>query len=215
MIRPIHHTEALALMPDLEQLHVLTVADWESWLEEHHAASPGVWLHLIKKGSALSAPTYEEALQVALCFGWIDGQAKALDADFSLQRFTPRRKRSVWSQRNRDRIQALTDAGRMRPAGLAEVERAKADGRWDAAYAPASEAEIPHDLQAAIDANPAAAAFFATIDRQNRFALIYRTTTAKKPETRARRIAQFVEMLAGGETIYPMRKRSGRDDKQT
>jgi uncharacterized protein YdeI (YjbR/CyaY-like superfamily) len=193
---------------EIEQLHCATAADWESWLEEHHKSSPGVWLQLIKKGSQQSAPTYEEALQVALCFGWIDGQGKALDADFSLQRFTPRRKRSVWSQRNRDRVRLLIDAGRMRPAGLAEVERARADGRWDAAYAPPSEAEIPEDLQAAIDANPAAAAFFVTIDRQNRFALIYRTTTAKKPETRAKRIAQFVEMLARGETIYPMRSRT-------
>ena len=192
---------------DLEQLHCPTANDWEAWLEANHASSPGVWLMLIKKGSTKTAPTYAEALDVALCYGWIDGQGKALDVDFSLQRFTPRRKRSPWSQRNRDRVQALIDAGRMRPAGFAEIERAKEDGRWDAAYAPPSEAEVPDDLRAAIDASPDAAAFFATIDRQNRFAIIYRTTTAKKPETRARRIAQFVEMLARGETIHPM---SGR-----
>jgi len=192
---------------DLEQLHCPTANDWEAWLEANHASSPGVWLMLIKKGSTKTAPTYAEALEAALCYGWIDGQGKALDVDFSLQRFTPRRKRSPWSQRNRDRVQALIDAGRMRPAGLAEIERAKEDGRWDAAYAPPSEAEVPDDLRAAIDASPDAAAFFATIDRQNRFAIIYRTTTAKKPETRARRIAQFVEMLARGETIHPM---SGR-----
>jgi uncharacterized protein YdeI (YjbR/CyaY-like superfamily) len=196
---------------DLEQLHCATAQEWETWLETNHATSDGVWLKLIKKGSNKSAPTYEEALEVALCYGWIDGQGKALDVDFSLQRFTPRRKRSPWSQRNRDRVQALIDTGRMRPAGLAEIERAKADGRWDAAYAPPSEAEVPEDLQAAIDANPDAAAFFATIDRQNRFALIYRTTTAKKPETRAKRIAQFVEMLARGETIYPVRRPATRE----
>jgi len=188
---------------DLEQLHCATPEEWEAWLEANHASSSGVWLLLIKKGSTKSGPTYAEALDVALCFGWIDGQAKKLDDDFSLQRFSPRRPRSVWSQRNRDKVQALIEAGRMRPAGMAEIERARADGRWDAAYAPPSTAEVPDDLQAAIDANPAAAAFFATLDRQNRFALIYRTTTAKKPETRARRIAQFVEMLARHEKLHP------------
>lgn len=194
-------------MTDIDPLHCPTPEAWETWLEANHAASDGVWLKLIKKGSSQSAPTYVEALEAALCYGWIDGQGRALDADFSLQRFTPRRKRSPWSQRNRDRVQALIDAGRMRPAGFAEIERAKEDGRWDAAYAPPSEAEVPDDLRAAIDASPDAAAFFATIDRQNRFALIYRTNDAKRPETRAKRIAQFVGMLARGETIHPM---SGR-----
>ena len=196
-----------------ERLHVRTAEAWEAWLEEHHASSPGVWLALARKGSGKSSPTYDEALDAALCFGWIDGQRNGLDSDCFLQRFTPRRPRSIWSRRNQARAQALIEAGRMRPAGLAEIERAKADGRWDAAYAPASEAVVPDDLQAAIDANPDAAAFFATIDRQNRYALIFRTTTAKKPETRARRVARFVEMLARGETIYPNTRSSRQSSR--
>jgi uncharacterized protein YdeI (YjbR/CyaY-like superfamily) len=193
-------------LADLERLHCTTAQEWEAWLDANHATSQGVLLKIIKKGSTQSGPTRAEALDVALCFGWIDGQAKSLDGDFYLQRFTPRRPRSIWSQVNQQKVVALTEAGRMRPAGMAEIERAKADGRWDAAYAPPSTATVPDDLQAAIDANPDAAGFFATIDRQNRFALIFRTNGAKKPETRARRIAQFVEMLARGETIYPMKR---------
>jgi uncharacterized protein YdeI (YjbR/CyaY-like superfamily) len=196
-------------LADLERLHCTTAQEWEAWLDANHATSQGVLLKIIKKGSTQSGTTRADALDVALCFGWIDGQAKSLDDDFYLQRFTPRRPRSIWSQVNQQKVAALIEAGRMRPAGLAEIERAKADGRWDAAYAPPSTATMPDDLQAAIDANPDAAAFFGTIDRQNRFALIFRTNGAKKPETRARRIAQFVEMLARGETIYPM-KRSAR-----
>ena len=139
---------------------------------------------------------------MALCWGWIDGQKKSIDAHWWMQKFTPRAKRSIWSQVNRDKVQALIEAGRMRPAGLAEIERAKADGRWDAAYASASKAEVPADLQAALDAEPRAKAFFAKLDGTNRYAILFRTHQAKRPETRAKRIAQFVEMLARGETIH-------------
>jgi uncharacterized protein YdeI (YjbR/CyaY-like superfamily) len=139
---------------------------------------------------------------MALCFGWIDGQRKALDDQYFLQRFTPRRARSRWSQVNRDKVAALTKAGRMRPAGIAEVERAKADGRWDAAYASVRTMEVPADLQRELDARPQAAAFFATLNSQNRYAILYRLHDAKRPETRARRLEKFVAMLEAGETLY-------------
>lgn len=180
-----------------------SAATWEQWLDAHHASAAGVWLKLAKKASGIPSVTYVEAVHVALCFGWIDGQAQKFDADYSLQRFTPRRPKSAWSQVNRARAERLAAEGKMRPAGLREVERAKADGRWDAAYAPPSRIEAPQDFQAALDANPAAAEFFATLNATNRYAFLYRVTTAKKPETRQKRIAQFVDMLARGEKFYP------------
>ena len=173
---------------------------WETWLKTHHASSDGVWLELAKAGAA--GLTYAEALEVALCFGWIDGQKKGLDAHAWLQRFTPRRARSLWSKINRAKAEALIASGRMQPAGLAEVERAKADGRWDEAYDGARSAQVPPDLQAAFAANPRAAAFFATLDGTNRYAVLWRVQTAKRPQTRARRIATLVEMLARGEKIH-------------
>lgn len=176
-----------------------TAEEWESWLEEHGSSHPGVRLQLRKKASAKPGIRYPDALDVALCFGWIDGQVNSLDSDFVLQSFTPRRPRSVWSQRNRDYIERLTAEGRMRPAGVAAVEAAKADGRWDAAYRVAT-AETPPDLRAALDASPAASAAFDALKSQNRFAIIFRTNNAKRPETRARRIAGFVQMLERGET---------------
>jgi uncharacterized protein YdeI (YjbR/CyaY-like superfamily) len=157
---------------------------------------------IAKKGSGIPTVAYPEVLDTALCFGWIDGQRKALDDRYFLQRFTPRRARSRWSQINRDKVAALTKAGRMRPAGLAEVERAKADGRWDAAYAGVRTMEVPDDLQRELDARPDAAAFFATLNSQNRYSILYRLHDAKRPETRARRLAKFVAMLEAGETIY-------------
>lgn len=179
-------------------------AEWEAWLREHHETRPaGVWIQFARKGTGIPTVTYREALQVALRFGWIDGQARSLDDAFYLQRFTPRRARSIWSKRNRDFATALIEAGAMEPAGLREVERAKADGRWDAAYDAPSTATVPEDLQAALDANAGAAAFFATLDARNRYAILHRVQTAKRPETRARRIEKFVAMLAAGETIYP------------
>jgi uncharacterized protein YdeI (YjbR/CyaY-like superfamily) len=176
---------------------------WRVWLEGHHGDDAGVWLKIAKKGRGIDSVSHLEALDVALCFGWIDAVRHAHDDDYFLQRFTPRRPRSKWSQRNRDKAEALIAAGEMHPAGLAEVERAKADGRWDAAYEPQSRATVPDDLQAALDANPAAAETFAGLNRQNRYAILFRLRDAKRPETRARRLERFVAMLERGETPYP------------
>jgi uncharacterized protein YdeI (YjbR/CyaY-like superfamily) len=175
---------------------------WEAWLHTHHARSDGTWLQLAKAGAAEPGLTYAQALEVALCFGWIDGQKKGLDAHAWLQRFTPRRERSLWSKINRSKAEALIASGRMHPAGLAEVERARADGRWDEAYDGARAAIVPPELQAAFDASPLAAAFFATLDGANRYAVLWRVQTAKRPETRAKRIATLVDMLARGEKIH-------------
>ncbi|KQW59798.1 YdeI/OmpD-associated family protein [Variovorax sp. Root411] len=178
-------------------------ASWARWLKRHHATAAGVWLRIAKKDSGLASIDHPTALEEALCWGWIDGQRKSEDAQYFLQRFTPRTRRSIWSQINRAKVLKLIEEGRMQPAGHAEIERAKADGRWDAAYEGVSAATVPPDLQAALDANKKAAKFFATLDSRNRFAVLFRTQGAKKPETRARRIAQFVEMLAKGEKIHP------------
>jgi uncharacterized protein YdeI (YjbR/CyaY-like superfamily) len=180
-----------------------SAAEWEAWLREHHASVPGVWIRFARKGSGIPSVTYMEALQEALRFGWIDGQARGVDDSWYEQRFTPRRPRSIWSKRNRGFAEALIEAGRMEPAGLREVERAKTDGRWDAAYDAPSTASVPDDLRAALDASAEAAAFFATLSSQNRYAILRRIQTAKKPETRARRIERFVAMLERGETLYP------------
>ena len=177
-------------------------ASWTRWLERHHASAAGVWLRIAKKDSGIASVDHPAALEEALCWGWIDGQRKSDDAQYFLQRFTPRTRRSIWSQINRAKVLKLIDEGRMQPAGLAEIKRAKADGRWDAAYEGVAAATVPPDLQAALDANKKAAKFFATLDSRNRFAVLFRTQGAKKPETRARRIAQFVEMLAKGEKIH-------------
>lgn len=179
-----------------------SAAAWEAWLEREHARAPGVWLKLAKQDSGIATVTVAEAVELALCFGWIDGQVGKHDDDWFLQRYTPRRRQSRWSQINRERALALIAAGRMRPAGLAQVEAARADGRWEAAYAGARTASVPEDLQAALDANPAAAAFFATLRGANRYAILYRVQDAKRPETRARRIDRFVTMLARGETLH-------------
>jgi uncharacterized protein YdeI (YjbR/CyaY-like superfamily) len=180
-----------------------SAASWARWLKRHHASAAGVWLRIAKKDSGIASIDYPAALEEALCWGWIDGQRRSEDAQYFLQRFTPRTRRSIWSQINRAKVLKLIDEGRMQPAGHAEIERAKADGRWDAAYEGVSAATVPPDLQAALDANKKAAKFFATLDSRNRFAVLFRTQGAKKPETRARRIAQFVEMLAKGEKIHP------------
>jgi uncharacterized protein YdeI (YjbR/CyaY-like superfamily) len=176
---------------------------WAAWLDESHATSPGVWVKIAKKGSGHPSVTYAEALEVALCYGWIDGRKGALDDEHWLQRFTPRRPRSKWSKLNCEKAAELIARGEMRPAGLAQVESAKADGRWDAAYAGQRTMTVPDDLQAALDADDAARAFFATLDGANRYAMLYRIQDAKRPETRARRIATFVEMLANGEKLHP------------
>lgn len=176
---------------------------FEEWLVANHASSSGLWLRLAKKVPGVGSLDYVQALDVALCHGWIDGQKKSLDATHWLQRFTPRRPRSTWSKVNRDKVAALLEQGRMRPAGLLEVERAKADGRWEAAYDGSRTATVPEDLELALSGNPAAREFFATLDSRNRYAVLYRVQEAKKPETRARRIEKFVTMLAEQKKIYP------------
>ena len=184
---------------------ILTLASeaaWEAWLDAEHATSDGVWLKFAKKGSGVETVVYAEALDVALCYGWIDSQVARLDERFYLQKFTPRRARSRWSQINREKIEALTKQGRMKPAGLEQVELAKADGRWEAAYASPANVQVPDDLQAALDASPKAAEFWDGLNKSNRFAILYQLQDAKKPETRARRLEKFVAMLERGEKLY-------------
>jgi uncharacterized protein YdeI (YjbR/CyaY-like superfamily) len=193
---------------ELPELTVAEAAAWREWLAGNHSEAAGVWLVLAKKGT--TEPTrlsYDEALEEALCHGWIDGQVRRRDERTYRQRFTPRRARSAWSKRNVAIAQRLTDAGRMHAAGLAEVERAQADGRWDAAYAGQASIEMPADLAQALDAEPAASAMFATLTSQNRYAILYRVETAKRADTRARRIEQYVAMLTRGETLHPQRRR--------
>jgi len=193
-------------METRQNLPILSFAsqkNWEEWLDEHHSKSKGIWLKIAKKGAETDTVNYAEALDVALCYGWIDGQKGALDADFWLQKFTPRGPRSKWSKVNREKATALIESGRMKPAGLAEVERAKADGRWEAAYDAQSKASVPEDLQRELDANPDAAAFFATLESYNRYAILYRIQDAKRPETRAQRIEKFIGMLKRGEKVHP------------
>jgi uncharacterized protein YdeI (YjbR/CyaY-like superfamily) len=176
--------------------------DWAEWLDQHGSDSPGAWLRFAKKKSEIQSLSYAEALDLALCYGWIDSQKKSYDEASWLQKFTPRGPKSIWSKINREKVQALMEAGRMKPAGLLAVERAKADGRWDAAYDSQSNATVPEDLQAALDQNPKAGAFFATLDSANRYAILFRIHAAKKPETRSKKIAAFVEMLERNEKIH-------------
>jgi len=176
--------------------------DWAAWLEEHHEETDGIWLQIAKKGSGVPSVTQREAVEVALCFGWIDGQAKPGDDAHWLQRFTPRRARSRWSKINRDRATALVERGEMRPAGLREIERARADGRWDAAYDSPRTATVPDDLAAALDTEDGARAFFDALDATNRYAILHRIQDAKRPETRARRIAKYAAMCGKGEKIH-------------
>lgn len=176
---------------------------WAAWLADHHAEEAGVWLRLERKASGPVLLTHADALEVAIAHGWIDGTRKRLDDRHWLQRFTPRRARSKWSKVNRDKAVELIERGEMTPAGLHEVERAKADGRWNAAYAGQRTATVPDDLERELDRHPAARELFAALDSRNRYAIIYRIGDAKKPETRARRIAKFVAMLDEGETVYP------------
>jgi uncharacterized protein YdeI (YjbR/CyaY-like superfamily) len=180
---------------------------WERWLVEHHGSSPGVRLAIAKKGSAISSVSYSDAVDVALCFGWIDGQKGRLDDDHYLQHFTRRGAHSVWSEINRARAVRLVEAGRMTPAGQSEIDRAKADGRWEAAYAPQSAAVVPPDLAEALTSTPRAAALFEQLDSVNRYAILFRISNVKRAETRARKIGEYVAMLARGETIYPRRGR--------
>lgn len=175
---------------------------WLTWLAKNHDLSSGVLIRFAKKGSGIKSITYEEALDVALRYGWIDGQTQSDGAEYWLQKYTPRSKRSIWSKRNREKALALIESGQMHRAGLAEVERAKKDGRWDAAYDSPSNATVPDDLQAALNANAKASAFFGTLDKRNRYAILWRIHTAKKAETRAKRVRDFVAMLARNEKIH-------------
>ena len=183
-----------------------SAAAFEAWLDEHHDSSDGIWIKFAKKASGIASVTYEEVLPIALAYGWIDGQVKRIDEDWYRQRWTPRRARSVWSKINRAAAEAMIERGEMKPAGLREVERAKADGRWERAYDSPTTATVPDDLRTALDADPAAAAFFEGLDSNNRYAILHRIQNAKRPETRARRIAQFVEMCSRGETLHPPRR---------
>jgi uncharacterized protein YdeI (YjbR/CyaY-like superfamily) len=185
----------------------VTAAQWGAWLAEHHASATGAVLMITKQGKAPPSVTYPEALDLALAWGWIDGHKRAHDDSAWLQRFTPRRPRSTWSKINRDKAEALIRDGKMQPPGLREVERARQDGRWDAAYDSARTSQVPDDLARALARSKTAAAFFETLDGANRYAILYRVQTAKKPETRAARIARFVAMLAKRETLHPPRQK--------
>lgn len=197
-------------MSEIEDLLVADVAAWRGWLTASRPQSQPVWLVLAKKGTREpTSLTYDQALEEALCHGWIDGQVRRRDEATYRQRFSPRRARSAWSKRNVGIAERLIEEGRMRPLGLAEIERARGDGRWQAAYDGAASIEVPDDLAAALAAAPAAAAMFEELSSQNRYSILYRLTTLKRAETRARRIEQYVEMLARGETIHPQGRARG------
>lgn len=180
-----------------------TQSEWEAWLEGNGSTSLGVWLRLAKKSAEPPTVTYAQALESALCHGWIDGQKQSEDHHYWLQYFTPRTAKSIWSKINKEKAEALITAGRMRPAGLIAIEWAKQDGRWDAAYSSASTSTVPDDLQQALDANPKAKAFFETLNSQNRYAILFRIQNVKKAETRAKKIAQFIEMLSDHKRLHP------------
>lgn len=188
---------------DLPTLQFESQAAWETWLEKNQGVSQGVWLQLAKKGSGIPSVTYAEAVESALCYGWIDGQAKSLDETFYRQKYTPRRKQSIWSKINRERAEELIRLGRMQPAGLREIERAKEDGRWEAAYDSPRNASVPEDFQAELDKNQKAQVFFDSLNSTNRYAILFRIQTAKKPETRLRRIEKIIHMLENEEKLYP------------
>ncbi|HZC27370.1 MAG TPA: YdeI/OmpD-associated family protein [Actinopolymorphaceae bacterium] len=188
---------------DIPVLSFASAAGWETWLAEQHATADGLWLKIAKKASGIETVSYAEALDIALCYGWIDGLRRPCDESYFLQRFSPRTARSKWSKVNRGKVVELIERGSMEPAGLRAVEAAKADGRWEAAYGGPAEATVPDDLHDALARDPAAAEFFEGLTSRNRYAILYRINDAKRPETRARRIEQFVAMLAKGEKPYP------------
>jgi uncharacterized protein YdeI (YjbR/CyaY-like superfamily) len=193
--------------PELDELVVPDAAALRRWLEKHHETSPGVWLALAKKGSTVTTLTWQQAVDEALCFGWIDGQGRKRDDETSSIRYTPRRARSIWSQRNVENVARLEAAGLMTPAGRAAVDAAKANGSWDKAYAAQSESEVPEDLAAALAAVPEAQAMFDVLTKTNRFALIHRLGNVKRAETRERKIVEYVAMLARHETLHPQKAR--------
>ena len=186
-----------------EQLTFTSQEAWEAWLETHAEAVTGVWLRIAKRSADQSTVSYAQALESALCYGWIDGQKKAESEHYWLQRFTPRTAKSIWSKINKAKAEALISDGKMRPSGLRAIDLAKRDGRWEAAYSSASTSTVPDDLQQALDANPKAGQFFATLNSQNRYAILFRIQNVKKAETRAKKIAQFIDMLNKGEKLHP------------
>src|SRR5215469_11698216 len=200
---------------EVRALSVSSAAEWRQWLESDHATSGGVWLKIARKGGAEAGISYPEALLEALRFGWIDGQKRGLDTDHWLQRFTPRKPGSRWSKINTAKADALIAAGRMQPAGQSEVDAARADGRWDAAYAGQRASTVPDDLRQALDDSPVAAAFFSSLSSVNRYAIIYRISSVKRAETRARKIAQYVQMLAEHKTIHPQPDKGSADVAST
>jgi uncharacterized protein YdeI (YjbR/CyaY-like superfamily) len=192
----------VSLPTDLPVMDFPDQAAFEAWLEAEHSTAPGVYVRLAKKGAGVPSVTYAELVESCLCFGWIDGRSNRLDEWFYLQRLTPRRARSVWSQRNVDAVEALLEGGRMRPSGIAAVEAARADGRWERAYAGAKDITVPDDLASALDADPAVRAAFESLDGANRYAVLWRVHTAGTEATRAKRIAALVQMLAEGRRIH-------------
>ncbi len=189
--------------PSLPVLSFETQRDWEKWLKGHHSKAAGVWLKLAKKGAEFVSLTYAEALEGALCYGWIDGQKASLDDQSWLQKFTPRRPKSIWSKVNCEKASELIAAGRMKPAGLRQVESARADGRWDRAYASPIRITTPADFQSELDEHPEAKAFFSTLDSANRYSILFRIQTAKRAETRSARIRKFIRMLLEHKKIHP------------
>lgn len=188
--------------PEIPLLAFASVEQWEQWLNANHRLSEGVWIKFAKKASGIPSVTYAEALDVALCHGWIDGQLKSIDETFFKQRFTPRRARSLWSKRNIGKVAVLIAAGRMKPAGQAQIDAAKKDGRWDRAYDSPSTMQVPTDFQSALDANAKARAFFASLKRSNVYAFLYRLQTLKRPETRVARIKEYIQILKRGESLH-------------
>jgi uncharacterized protein YdeI (YjbR/CyaY-like superfamily) len=194
-------TRSRPASPDLPVLECASERHWQQWLQGHHASSAGVWLKFARRGAPVTTVTHAEALEVAICFGWIDGQTRRLDDTYYLQRFTPRGPRSRWSQINREKAERLIADGRMHPAGQARVDAAQADGRWEAAYEPPSRATVPDDLRAALDAEPKAKDFFETLATMDRYAFLYRLHHVKTPQARGRRIATYIELLREGRTL--------------
>jgi uncharacterized protein YdeI (YjbR/CyaY-like superfamily) len=195
--------DGMETLANLAVLCFASSAEWEEWLGTYHAQPQGVWLKIARKGAAVSSVSRSDALDVALCYGWIDGQGKPYDDQFWLQKFTPRRPKSTWSQVNRELVAGLIDSGRMTPAGQKEIDAAKLDGRWDAAYASQSKMQVPDDLQAALERSPAARAFFESLNKQNRYSICYRIESAKRLETRKARVEKFMVMLENKEIPNP------------
>lgn len=192
----------MKIKPDYPLIFFTTPQKWEDWLAKNHQTADGIWIKFAKKGTGIASLDYAGALDIALCYGWIDGLARGIDATYYQQKFTPRRSKSLWSKRNIDKVNKLIADGRMKPAGLAAIEEAKRNGRWDTAYEGQKNMEVPPELAAALDANPDAKAFFETLNKTNRYAFCFRVQTAMRPETKQARVEKFIAMLKKGETFH-------------